>query len=263
MTGPTGPTGADGATGPTGPTGPTGATGPAGPTGATGDTGATGTFDPGTTLFTITSANTGTTSPVTIGENVVFQSGNIFIDVQDFGPETTIFMDALLPPIQPDQGFSAFVPALEVADTTQITGWTTADPYYNNFGTFDPAAGVFTAPIPGRYSIKATINYQTTAAITVSLGADVDPAFVVRRISGPVTDLITGLIPIVNLDVLALTVRAVLGNGTVTLGGDVFLNGGDQVALFYEADGLTIALDLGATEGAGIVWSINMIDDFF
>ncbi|MPN29790.1 hypothetical protein SDC9_177243 [bioreactor metagenome] len=53
---------------------------------------------------------------------------------------------------------------------------------------------------------------------------------------------------------LVLTLRAILGSGTVTLAGEVRLNAGDVIGLFYVADGLTVPLDLGG--GSGIVWSV-------
>jgi hypothetical protein len=71
--------------------------------------------------------------------------------------------------------------------------------------------------------------------------------------------LISGLFPILNVNiVLVLTLRAVLGSGTVTLAGDVELNAGDQIGLFYEANGLSISLNLGGST-SGIVWSIHKI----
>nr|WP_083938155.1 hypothetical protein [Paenibacillus daejeonensis] len=119
--------------------------------------------------------------------------------------------------------------------------------------------GNFTVPVTGRYSIQATINYATTAALTISLGPGVNPSFAVRRISAPVTDLINGLFPILNVNILLLlTLRAVLGSGTVTLAGDVLLNAGDVIGLFYESNGLAVSLNLGGTT-PGIVWSIHRI----
>ncbi len=51
-----------------------------------------------------------------------------------------------------------------------------------------------------------------------------------------------------------------LGNGTVTLTGDVELNAGDTIGLFYEASGLTIGINLGGVN-TPIVWSIHQISD--
>ena len=131
-----------------------------------------------------------------------------------------------------------------------------ASPYYDS-ATFDEVTGNYTVPATGVYSISATINYSTTAAITVNLGAGIDPAFVVRRTAPVVTDLITGLFPVLNVDILLLlTLRTILGNGTVTLAGEVELDAGDVIGLFYEADGLTVSLDLGGDGDQGIVWSI-------
>jgi hypothetical protein len=129
-------------------------------------------------------------------------------------------------------------------------------PYYTD-AAFNPVTGNFTVPVTGRYAIKATINYSTTTALTVSLGAGVNPAFVARRTSPVTTNLISGLFPVLNVNVaLVLTLRAVLGSGDVALAGDVQLNAGDVVGLFYDANGLNISLNLGGANSAGIVWSM-------
>ncbi|GBF74819.1 hypothetical protein PA598K_03187 [Paenibacillus sp. 598K] len=139
-----------------------------------------------------------------------------------------------------------------------MTGFSVANPYYNN-GTFNPSLGNFTVPTTGRYSIKATINYATTAALTASIGPGINPNFVVRRTNSPVTDLVTGLFPILNVNILlGLSLRAILGSGTVTLAGDVQLNAGDIIGLFYEANGLTIAINIGGGS-PGVVWSMHRI----
>jgi hypothetical protein len=157
-----------------------------------------------------------------------------------------------------EDGFSAFKTALEVSTGTQLTDWTVDAPYYGD-PNFDAATGNFTVPETGRYSIKATINYSTTAAISVAINAS-NPSFVVRRTSPAADDLISGLFPLLNVNVaLLLQLRAILGNGTVNLAGDVELTAGDVIGLFYVDDGLTIALNLGGADAGGIVWSIHRI----
>ncbi len=156
------------------------------------------------------------------------------------------------------EGFSAFLSTLSLAASSQLTGWTVTAPYFDS-ANFNETTGNYTVPETGVYIIQATINYTTTAAISLNLGAGVNPSFVVRRTSPTVTDLITGLFPVLDVNVaLVLTLRAILGNGTVTLAGEVELNANDVVGLFYEADGLTVALDLGGA-GSGIIWSINRL----
>ena len=151
------------------------------------------------------------------------------------------------------------MPSVATATSTQLAGWTVTPPYFDS-ATFDEVTGNYTVPDTGVYLIQATINYSTTAAITVTLGAGVNPAFVVRRTSPTTTDLISGLFPILNIDVaLVITLRAILGSGTVTLAGEVELAAGDVIGLFYEADGLTLPLDLGGADDPGIVWSINRL----
>jgi len=119
---------------------------------------------------------------------------------------------------------------------------------------------VFTVPATGRYSVKATINYTTVAALSVQLGTGVYPSFRVRRTSPVVTELITGIFPVLNVNIaLLLTLRVILGSGEITLAGDVELNAGDTVVLVYAADTLTINISLGGAENEGIVWSIHQI----
>ncbi|WP_407312966.1 hypothetical protein [Desulfosporosinus sp. SB140] len=154
------------------------------------------------------------------------------------------------------EGFSAFLSAVSTASSTQLTGWTVTSPYYN-IATFDEVTGNYTVPSTGTYAIEATVNYSTTAEITVSLGAGITPSFVVSRTSPTVTDLISGLFPVLNVNVaLVLTLRTILSDGTVTLTGSVELTAGDVVGLFYVANGLTVPLDLGSAGMPGIIWSM-------
>ena len=156
------------------------------------------------------------------------------------------------------EGFSAFIPSLSsISASTQLTGWTVASPYFSS-ASFNASSGVYTVPATGRYSVQATINYSTTAAITVSLGASINPTFIVQRINTS-TNLIAGLFPIMNFNVTILTLRAILGSGTVTLAGEVTLNIGDTIGLFYNAGGLTISLNLGGSTAPGIVWSMTRL----
>jgi hypothetical protein len=156
------------------------------------------------------------------------------------------------------EGFSANIPTLSVSSSTQLTNWGTSAPYFGG-ANFNPTTGNYTVPTTGRYSIKATINYATAGAITLSIGAGVDPVFNVRRTSPTTTNLINGLLPILNVNVTLLTLRSILGSAAVTLAGDVTLNAGDVIGLFYDADGLTLTLNLGGGASSGIVWSIHQI----
>ncbi|MGI6003985.1 MAG: hypothetical protein ACOX88_01010 [Christensenellales bacterium] len=136
--------------------------------------------------------------------------------------------------------------------------WSVVDPYYGHTN-FDALTGDFEVPETGRYAIKATINYSTTAAITVAINAP-NPSFVVRRTSPTTDDLVSGLFPLLNVNVaIVLELRAILGNGTVTLTGDVELTAGDIIGLFYVANGLTLELNLGGVDSGGIVWSMHRI----
>ena len=249
ITGPTGPTGATGPQGIIGPTGPTGATGPQGiigPTGPTGATGPQGIIGP-----------TGATGP----QGIIGPTGPTGATGPQgvIGPTGPTGPTGATGPTVTSEGFSAFLSTASVSASSQLTGWSVAAPYFNS-GNFNPANGNYTVPATGRYIIEATINYATTAVITIALGAGINPAFVVQRSSPTVTSLITGLFPILNVNIaLILSLRTILGSGTVTLAGEVQLNAGDIIGLYYVANGLTIGLNLGGS-GSGIVWSVNQIN---
>lgn len=144
-----------------------------------------------------------------------------------------------------------------VSGTTQVTGFNPSLSEKSSAGIFNEATGVFTAPSSGRYRMTAVVNYKTTAALSASLGAGVDPYLELRKINSPTSTLAMGYLPTLNLALLVLTTRVILGTGTVVLTGDYYLNAGDQVGLFYVANGLTVSLNLaGADNNNGIVVSI-------
>ena len=256
--GPTGPTGATGSTGPQGVIGPTGLTGATGPQGNLGLTGATGATGPqgiiGPTGATGPQGVIGPTGPAG-AQGITGPTG----PTGATGPQGPTGPTGATGPTVTSEGFSAFLSTASVSASSQLTGWSVAAPYFNS-GNFNPATGNYTVPATGRYIIEATINYATTAVITIALGAGINPAFVVQRSSPTVTSLITGLFPILNVNIaLILSLRTILGSGTVTLAGEVQLNAGDIIGLYYVANGLTIGLNLGGS-GSGIVWSVNQIN---
>ncbi|MEK4514803.1 hypothetical protein NSS64_06005 [Paenibacillus sp. FSL H8-0122] len=251
VTGPSGPTGAGvtGATGVTGPPGVTGATGPTGPTGAgvTGPTGVTG--PPGVTGVTGATGPTGPTGAGVTGPTGATGATGATGERGPTGPTG---------PILAIQGFSAFLTTFAVNADQQLVGWTIIAPYYGYLG-FNETSGVFTVPVTGRYSIEATVNFATNAAIAAALGANENPYVVVRRITPTPIDLVTGLLPVLDVAITGtLTLRTLLASGTVTLAGEVELTANDQIAVLYQADGLNLAIDLGATD-SGIIWSMHRL----
>ncbi|WP_144519259.1 collagen-like repeat preface domain-containing protein [Bacillus thuringiensis] len=252
-TGSTGVTGATGVTGTTGVTGPTGITGAAGPTGDTGIPGPTG-----ITGATGLTGDTGVTGPT--GSTGATGVTGIPGPTGDTGATGATGITGATGENFATEGFSAFLSSIAASTSTQLTNWSVSDPYYSN-ALFNAVTGNFTVPATGRYTFNTTINYSTVAAITISLGAGVNPAFILRRTSPITTDLLNGLFPILNVNVaLVLTLRTILGAGTVTLTGDLNLNAGDIIGLFYEADGLTVPLNLGGNDDNGIVWSCHRIN---
>lgn len=136
--------------------------------------------------------------------------------------------------------------------TTPLTGWTANVPFYAD-AAFDAANGTFVVPATGTYKISSVVNYSTAAAVSVSLGAGINPAFEVRRNGSDM--LAQAKLPILNVNVaLVLTLRTVLGSAAVPLDAEVQLNAGDVVGLHYNANGMTLALNVQDTN-----WSIHRI----
>ncbi|WP_405176151.1 stalk domain-containing protein [Paenibacillus sp. FSL H8-0261] len=212
-----GPAGAQGPSGPAGSQGdpgPAGAQGPAGPAGPQGDPGPAGAQGPA-----------GPAGPQ-----------------GDPGPAGTSFTS---------EGFSVTGTTYSIASSTLFTNWSEASPYYAS-PAFNPATGIFTAPATGKYAIHATVNYKTNVPVSISLGSGIDPFFTVKKNGS--TDLIKGYMPILDVNIaLILTIRTVLSSATVTLSGDVELQAGEEVGLYYEADGLTLGFS------TDIVWSIHRL----
>lgn len=146
------------------------------------------------------------------------------------------------------EGFSAYKASLSVSTDTMVTSWNVSSPYFSG-GNFNATNGLYTAPETGAYQTQATISY-TAGTITTQLGAN-NPAFIIQRTSPTTTDLVTGQFPILDVDVaLLITLRTLLSGSTVTLAGTVQLTQGDTLSLFYNADGLTLALSL-----QNVVWT--------
>ncbi|GBG10718.1 hypothetical protein PAT3040_05471 [Paenibacillus agaridevorans] len=266
--GPAGAAGADGAVGPVGPQGPqgergipgldgdNGAVGPAGPQGPQGEQGIPG-----------LDGDNGAVGPVG-PQGPQGPQGEQGIQ----GPAGPAGANGAVGPAGPQgdpgpagpaganytaEGFSASLVPTTVTNTQTLSGWNVASPFYAGTG-FDPASGQFTVPATGRYAIKATVNYKTTAAVTISLGAGIDPYFAVQRVSPMESTLVSGVIPILNVNVaLVLSLRAPLGSATVTLDGEVDLTAGDVLELKYFDDGMTLPLDIG--KEAPTTWSIHQL----
>ena len=209
--------------GPPGPEGPQGPQGPQGATGATGPQGIQG-----------ETGATGATGP---------QGPQ-----GDPGPAATLY------------NFSATKTSFTIGSTTtQLTDWAvTPSQYYDGTG-FDELAGTFTAPQDGKYSFRVTINYNTLAPATTSIGSTISPRFAVKRISPIVSYLILGNLPVIDFSLTLLSLRTVLGAGQVVMTGDANLTLGDVVGVFYEADGFSLSLEIGASDVGGIIWSVHSL----
>ncbi len=215
-----------GDTGETGQQGDTGETGPQGDTGETGQQGDTGeTGQQGDTGETGQQGDTGETGPA--------GNASVFSAVLNTFP---------LFPVK-----------------TQLSGWSTTTPYYSGPG-FNSVTGDFIVPSNGRYSFKATINYRTATTGT-SILFNVNPTLSINRSSPNPLTLISGNFGIIdfNINVGAVKLRAILGSGQVILVGDLELNAGDIIGIYYNPQGLLTDVLLGSDTGPDVVWSVSRI----
>lgn len=155
-------------------------------------------------------------------------------------------------PVQ--EGFAATASSITRSADAQLNPWTIITSPFFNSGSFDTTSGNYTVPATGRYGLKATINYNLGAVIQVTLGSGIMPYFSVRRSAPAATDLITGYLPVLDVNISLVNIRAILQASTVTLSGEVELNAGDVVGLYYFADTFNLSLTFGP-----VYWSINRI----
>jgi len=151
------------------------------------------------------------------------------------------------------EGLSGLLPSFSASADAQLIGWAASSPYFSS-ANLNAGTGNYTVPVSGVYSVEATVNYTTDLVIDGPIGSDINPAFVVRRTSPTLVDLLSGYLPLINVNISLLTLRAVLGGGTITLSGTVQLAEGDVIGLYYNADGMTIALTF-----SNVVWSVYRI----
>jgi len=156
--------------------------------------------------------------------------------------------------------FSARINSTTINNSTsQLTNWTTTDPSYGSVN-FNNSSGSFTVPSNGKYSISTIINYSVGGAILSQLGVGVNPGFSIVRTSPVVSTLISGPIPLLNVNIiLVLSLRTILAAGQVVISGDVQLLSGDVIGIRYVPDGFNTTLTLGGDFTPGVIWSISKL----
>ena len=120
---------------------------------------------------------------------------------------------------------------------TTLTNWTEVS---DSGGSFDPVAGVYTAPQTGTYKIDLVVNYSTTAAITAQLGGGSAPRFeFVNSTSGSV--ILASNVPAINVSIaLLLTLNTIIGRGQSVIDACAELTVGQQHIVRYNPGGATI-----------------------
>ncbi len=155
-------------------------------------------------------------------------------------------------------GFSAYLASQTTSASVQLANWTVTAPFYGS-ADFNATTGNYTVPATGRYWIAATVNYSLTNPVTLGIGGSVFPYFQVRRSAPTSTVLVSSLLPVLNLNVTLLNIRAVLGNAGVTLAGEADLAAGDVIGLYYAANGLTLTLNIGLGADNGVMWIVQRL----
>ena len=151
-------------------------------------------------------------------------------------------MNYLFPKIL-QEGFSAYKSSLGTSANTTITNWSVASPSFSS-SNFIAGTGIFTVPISGVYATQATISYVTNSAISTQLGASIAPTFSIRQFTPTATDLIIGMLPVFYTNLVILSLRTILASSTVTLSGVLQLTQGDTLGIYYDSDGMSLALTL-------------------
>lgn len=148
------------------------------------------------------------------------------------------------------EGFSASITGRTISTNHLFNDWSVGSAHYSN-SAFDLSSGTFTVPTTGKYTINASISYQTNAPISVSIGRDVNPQFLIQRNNDRLTE---AFLPIIDVNVaLVLTLRTILGSSTVTISDNVELEQGDVLNLLYDSDGLQNGFN------TNIVWSVHQL----
>ncbi|WP_214631460.1 hypothetical protein [Paenibacillus agaridevorans] len=156
------------------------------------------------------------------------------------------------------EGFSAYLASQTVSTSAQLTNWDLTAPFFGS-PDFNATSGNYTVPVTGRYWIAATVNYSLNNPVTLGIGGSVYPNFQVRRSLPVSTILVSSLLPVLNLNVTLLNIRAVLGNAGVTLAGEADLTAGDVIGLYYAANGLTLTLSIGLGAVNGVMWIVQRL----
>lgn len=159
--------------------------------------------------------------------------------------------------------FSATLSNFILDNDGQFSFYTTADPFYTDTG-FNPITGIYTVPSTGKYAISAIVDFVRLGDLEI-LGDSVEPRIVLAAISGGTTTLLYGSFPIFDYDDTGgggnLNTRVLAQRGRVFVGGDIILSSGTQIALFYEADGMTSQIQFGELGSPGVTWSIYSLFD--
>lgn len=162
----------------------------------------------------------------------------------------------LVPPPSSASGpvaFAATTTASEINTSTQLGNWLVSK---NENVIFDPVTGVVTINESGFYRVSAIVNYSLLASLAVDIGT-AKPSIELRNITHA-TNALSAYFPVLDVNMLVLNIRAILGAGSVVLTGDVYFESGDQLGLFYVADGLAFALNLGEWN-APVYWSMSKL----
>jgi hypothetical protein len=141
-----------------------------------------------------------------------------------------------------------------------IQNYTSNTTDFSISSNFDLTNGEYTVPYTDAYQVNITINYKTDT-ITSNISPNINPYFVLQRISPTLDNLIIGEFPILDFNIPStLNLRSILPNGQIVLSDVLFLEKDDVLRLEYQSDGLSIPIQI--TDDKEIVWSMFRILKF-
>lgn len=155
-----------------------------------------------------------------------------------------------IPQSSPKLSSSVNISSVNLNANATLTNWTGTGMFFNDL-SINTSTGVFTVPRTGKYSFKININYLTPV-LTVQLGASTNPSFILRRTSPTADNMLTCNFPVLDVNILLLiTLRVMLRRSHISIVGDLNLNAGDTIDIFYNADGFPTTIN------CNVNWSIK------
>lgn len=131
-----------------------------------------------------------------------------------------------------DTILSARNPSNLTGDVQPLVNWTED---IDNGNNFNPTTGIYTVPTNGIYEITLVVNFATTVTINIS---NETPGFYIRQQSPGDVILARSGVSLVDITVLAVNIRALVGRGQVIISNIFELIQGNEISTEADFAGL-------------------------